>query len=229
VRKNITARALTAPVVGLVLGSLLLTGCAKAHPAASDQPAPSTPATTTAPPTSAPPSPTRTKKPKPTKKPTRTAGSGGAGGTDEPATAGGGICSDLDASEMGAVLAVTVTGSAIPGGGCEFDPHTDGDPSATVVETSFAATPGGMDGAKTNATSSVEGNPVDLTGIGDAAFVVTGTAFGGPDIEGAGAVKVGDRLVNVNVSQSTGLTRARVKALVIAVLRLAAGKLGGSG
>lgn len=211
-----------------MVGALALTGCGAGDsgPAAGAT-TPTTPVTSSAPSLSSSPTPTPTptRKPKPTRKPTRTAGSGGSGGADLPATAGGGICSDLEAADVGADLAETVTGSALPAGGCEFDPKRDGDPSASFVETSYKATPGGMDGAKTNATSSVEGDPVDLTGIGDAAFVVTGTAFGAPDIQGAGAVRVGDRLVNVMVSQSTGLTAARVKAIVVALLRLCASRL----
>jgi hypothetical protein len=206
------------------VGALVLAGCGAKAEDTSGTPEPTTPTATAVTPTVTP-TPSTTPRPKPTPRATRTAGNGGAGGPDLPATAGGGICSDLEASDVGAALAVGVTGSALSTGGCEFDPRRDGDPSATFVETSFRATPGGMAGAKTDATSSVEGEPVDLSGIGDAAFVVTGTAFGGPDVEGAGAVKVGDRLVNVTVSQSTGLTRTRVTSLVTALLRLAAARL----
>jgi hypothetical protein len=79
-----------------------------------------------------------------------------------------------------------------------------------------------MDGAKTEATSSVEGDPQDLTGIGDAAFVVTGTAFGEPAIQGAGAVRVGNRIISINLTQNTGMSAAGVKAMTIKLLKLAA-------
>jgi hypothetical protein len=90
-----------------------------------------------------------------------------------------------------------------------------------VVETSFAATAGGMDGAKEAATSSIEGVPQDVSGVGDAAFVVTGTAFGGDAIQGGGAVRIEDRLISVTLAQAGGLSRAKVRNLVLSLLRLA--------
>jgi hypothetical protein len=118
-----------------------------------------------------------------------------------------------------------VTGTAIPGGGCTFAQKNSSSPAASFVETSFRATPGGMTGAKNNATSAVEGTPEDLTGIGDAAFVVTGTEFGGDQTQGAGAVHVGNRLISVTLSQSAGLSAPQVRALVVKLLRFAAAKL----
>ncbi|RNL65053.1 hypothetical protein EFK50_03505 [Nocardioides marmoriginsengisoli] len=201
----------------------MLTGCGKdaeKDPVAAD---PTTPTVSSSPTPTATPTPTPTRKPKPTRTPTRPAeGNGDGEGDDTPAADGGGICADLDAGEVAAILGGAVTGSAMPPKGCAFNRKNPSAPAASFAETSFAGTPGGMDGAKTGATSSVEGEPVDLTGIGDAAFVVTGTAFGGTDLQGAGAVRVGDRLVNVTVAQSAGLPRAKVRALVVSLLTLAA-------
>lgn len=122
------------------------------------------------------------------------------------------------------MLGGEITGSAIPGGGCSFNQKSPDPPAATIYDVAFADMSGGMDGAKANATSAVEGEPVDLTGIGDAAFVVTGTSFGGTDLQGAGAVRVGDRLINVQLAQSNGLSRAKVRALVVNLLKLAVAK-----
>ncbi len=133
----------------------------------------------------------------------------------------------ISAAEVAHVVGGKFSGSAIPGGaGCTFDQANAKAPSATFVETSYAKTSGGMAGAKNDATSSVEGTPEDLTGIGDAAFVVTGTTFGGPYTDGAGAVRVGDRLISVTLDQSTGLSAAKVRSLVVALLQLVAGKAG---
>jgi hypothetical protein len=160
--------------------------------------------------------------PSPVSTPTQTEGDGDAEGDDTPATAGGGICSDLSSEEVAAVLAGAVTGSALPGGGCGFARSSAKAPGATFVERSLSKTPGGMEGAKSEATSSVEGEPRDLRGIGDAAFVVTGTAFGEPAVQGAGAVRVGNRVIIVNLTQNVGMRAAAVEAMTIKLLRLAA-------
>jgi len=147
-------------------------------------------------------------------------GNGDGEDDGQPATAGGGICADLSSDAVGAVLGVAVTGSALSGGGCAFDPKDPDSPAVTVIDTPYRPDPG-MAGAKTEATSAVEGDPEDLPSIGDAAFVVTGTSFGGEDVQGAGAVRLGDRLVAVTLAQSDGLAVARVRSLVVGLLRLA--------
>jgi len=156
--------------------------------------------------------------------PSQTEGDGDAEGDDTPATAGGGICGDLEATDVGAILGGTTKGAALPGGGCGFTLTAAKGPSSTFIEKSVAKTPGGMAGAKTEATSSVEGEPQDLSGIGDAAFVVTGTAFGEPAIQGAGAVRIGTRIINVTLTQNTAMSAAAVKAMVVKLLKLAVAK-----
>ena len=206
--------ALTAAAV------LSLTGCGASEEPVAQDPGP-TLATTTdsgAPGTD----PTDTTTPTAAGTPTATEGDGDSEGDDTPATAGGGICSDLSAGDVGAILGGATKGAALPGGGCGFTLTAAKGPSATFVEKSVARTPGGMAGAKAEATSSVEGEPQDLSGIGDAAFVVTGTAFGEPAIQGAGAVRVGTRIINVNLDQSGTMSAATVKAMTIKLLRLAA-------
>jgi hypothetical protein len=215
VRINATTRCLTA----LLVAGLVLTGCGKSddkEPAGAD-PTPTASATPTPTPT-----PTPTATPKPTRTPTKPAeGDGDSEGDDTPATAGGGICADLEPGDISEILGGDVTGSALPGGGCVFDQRDPSYPAASLVEASYAATDGGMDGAKEAATSSIEGEPQNLSGIGDAAFVVTGTAFGGDAIQGGGAVRIDDRLISVTLAQPGGLSRAKVKAMVLSLLRLA--------
>ena len=208
---------------GALLLGLVLTGCGSADPG----PAPTTTAPTTAATTAIPtPRPTPRPTPTPTRTPTRAStGNGDAEGDDTPATAGGGICGDLAAADVAAVLGGTVTGSALPTGGCEFAQRSPQRPVADFVESTYDAARG-MDPAKEQATSAVEGEPEDLTGTGDAAFVVTGTAFGGDQVQGAGAVRVGSRVVNISLSQSADLTRAAVRALLLRLLDLAERALG---
>src|SRR4051812_41161889 len=144
------------------------------------------------PPTSAPATPDATPTTSPTSSPSAVAsadggGDGDAEGDDSPSTAGGGVCRYIGAEEVGAVLGgITVRGSAVPGQtGCTFDQGGKRGMSVTVLDRSTSRA-GGMAGAKAEANSAVEGTPQDLSGIGSAAFVVTGAMFGGPDVNAAG-------------------------------------------
>jgi len=215
--RSAIAIALSAALVGVLVGGCGLTED-DADPIASPAPSASTPRTPAATDTAAP--PTTPSPSEPVSEPP--GGSGDGEEDDKPATAGGGICSDLEATAVGQVLGGTVVGAGLAPRGCEFNQTSTRAPSATFVEASYAATPGGMDGAKSNATASVEGEPQDLTGIGAAAFVVTGTVFGGEDVQGAGAVRVGDRLIEITLSQRQGVSAAKVRALVVDLLELAA-------
>jgi hypothetical protein len=177
-------------------------------------PSPSTagPATVAATPT-----PTKSRTPRPTAT-EPTAGDGDGVGDDEPFTAGGGVCGKLTASQVGEVIGAGVRGRGLAGGGCTFD-HADLRlPAATVKDTRYA----GMDAAKTEATSAVEGEPENLSGIGSEAFVVTGTVFGGPEVQGAGAVHVGSRTLHVWVTQHKAMDARAVRTLVVKLLQLLA-------
>jgi hypothetical protein len=77
-----------------------------------------------------------------------------------------------------------------------------------------------MAGAKSEANSAVEGTPKDLSGIGSAAFVITGAMFGGPDVNAAGAVQLGNRIVTVYLVQHSGLAASRVRSLEVDLLEL---------
>jgi hypothetical protein len=184
-------------------------------------PTPSTPAAT---PSSTPTHARATRTTSPAK-PTSSPGQGGDGdsvGDNQPATAGGGICRYVGADQVGAVLGVTVSGSAVPGEtGCKFDQGGKRGASVTILDKSTAQA-GGMDGAKSEATSAVEGTPQDLGGIGSAAFVVTGTMFGGPDTQGAGAVASGGRIISVYLVQRSGMSAATVRTIEVDLLKLVA-------
>lgn len=217
-------RIATATALAGVLS--LASACGGSSSSSSDQgalgstvdPSPTTSVPATPSPTA---SASRTRKPRPTTSaaaPT-TSGNGDSVGDDEPFTAGGGVCGKLTASQVGTVIGAGVRGNGLPGGGCEFD-HADARlPDATVKDTPYA----GMDAAKTEATSAVEGEPEDLSGIGTEAFVVTGTVFGGPDVEGAGAVHVGSRTISVLLVQHKSMSASAVRDLVVRMLRLVAG------
>jgi hypothetical protein len=182
-----------------------------------------TPATATSATPARTPTPTATRTPKP--RPTPTSSSGGNGDADEsaaPSTAGGGVCSHLGAERVGAVVGAAVRGTAVSGEtGCTFAQGGKRGTSVTVLDRSTAQV-GGMAGAKDEATSTVEGEPQDVAGIGAAAFVVTGSMFGEPDVQGAGAVQVGTRIVSVFLEQHHGMGAAKVRALETELLRLVA-------
>ena len=180
-------------------------------PAATPTTAPATPASTTAAPTKA-----------PSKTATASGGDGDAAGDNAPSTAGGGVCSHLGAQQVGAILGVAVRGAAVPGEtGCKFDQGGAKGMSVTVLDKTTAQA-GGMDGAKSEANSAVEGEPQDVAGIGSAAFVITGSMFGGPDVNAAGAAQVGGRIVSVYLEQRSGLAEAKVRGMELDLLKLVA-------
>jgi hypothetical protein len=181
-------------------------------------PATSTPSTST--PTTSTPTPTHTRTPKPS--PSAAGGDGDSQGHAAPSTAGGGVCGHLGADQVGAILGVTVTGSAVSGEtGCTFKQAGTRGMAVTVLDKSTSAA-GGMAGAKNEANSAVEGEPQDVPGIGSAAFVVTGSMFGGPDVNAAGATQVGGRIRSVYLVQHAGLAEPEVRGLETDLLRLVA-------
>ena len=187
-------------------------------PSTDPTPADPTPSATAASSSTPSAAPSRT----PSTTPSQDGGDGDAGEHTGPSTAGGGVCSHLSAAQVGAVLGVTVRGSAVPGQtGCAFDQGGKRGTTVTVLDKSVAQA-GGMDGAKNEANSAVEGEPQDVPGVGSAAFVVTGSMFGGPDVNGAGAVQVGGRILSVYLVQRSGLAEAKVRSLEVDLLELVA-------
>ena len=215
----IPSRTLLSVTLGCVLG-LLAGGCGgsavdpgEGALGSSVAPTPTTPAPTAA----------RTRTPKPVAPATTAADDGGDGdaeGDDSPSAAGGGVCRYVGAEEVAGVLGSAVRGSAVPGEtGCKFDQAGNRGMSVTILDKSVARA-GGMDGAKSEANSAVEGTPTDLAGIGDGAFVITGSMFGGPDVNAAGAVRIGDRIVSVFLVQRSGLPEKKVRGLEVDLLEL---------
>lgn len=208
--------SLSRPITALAL--VCAVGTAAACGDGGDNPGTGATVATVGPTTS---TPTPTPTPTPSE-PTPTHDEGGDGdaeGDDQPATAGGGVCSDLSDLQVGDVLDVSVSGSGIPGGGCEFKQGGTRGTTVTIRDRSVAEA-GGLDGAKAEATSTVEGEPVDVAGLGSAAFVVTGTVFGGTDVQGAGAVQVDNRIISVFLVQRSGLPKEKVQSLETDLLEL---------
>lgn len=223
-------------IVAVTATVLLLSGCGTdddpgTAPATTPPPAvtetPTLPAETptTAPPSSPTNSPTPTQSP--TATPTRPAtpasppaksptGRGGGENTGSGSAPTGAVCKRVQDRDVATVLGARVTRSSFSGG-CTFEQSDSDAPAATLEQSKFA----GMKAARDDVTSAVEGSPEPVT-VGDEAFVVTGTMFGGSDLQGGGAVRLGDQLVKVTVEQHQGLPRAKVRRLVLDLLRLAA-------
>ncbi len=128
-------------------------------------------------------------------------------------------CDVLTADEVGAVLGGAVTAKEVPGGGCGFDQDDPRAPSVGILAVSGAG--GGFDASKQGVV--VEGDPQDVPGVGDGAWMAIGTA-GGENLQGQGVVAVGDQLVNITLVQGDGLDRPAVASMTVALLTLVASK-----
>jgi hypothetical protein len=207
--------------LALVAALGALPACGTDGSGADDGALGATPGPTTATPSatlSATPTRSRTPKPKPAPSPSDDGGDGDDIGDDAPVTMGGGVCARIRPSDVAGIVGGDITGTGLSGGGCLFSQADRRAPEVTVKDESYA----GMDAAKTEATSAVEGEPEDLSGIGRGAFVVTGTIFGGTEINGAGAVHVGSRTLSVMLVHHTSMSGAKVRALVVELLKLVA-------
>lgn len=151
-----------------------------------------------------------------------------AGDTSDTASSGSGdekavdVCTQLTADEVGAILGGVVTAEDVPGGGCNF---SQDDPRAPSVafNTSSESDAGGFETATYGVTSVIEGDKESVD-IGDQAIVVIGTALGGSNQQGGGLTQVGDSLVQVTLTQGTGLAAEQVKGLTTQLVQLAADK-----
>lgn len=149
----------------------------------------------------------------------------GGGETDSPSGGLTDICPEITEAEVAAIVGAAVTVEEVPGGGCNFeqeDPRATSISFATNVEDPAA---GGFDGAVTGLSGTFDdAQGAEVPGVGDRAYAATGTVFGGESQQGGGLVLVGSARIQVQVAQSTGLSAAKVKALVVAALELAASK-----
>ncbi len=147
--------------------------------------------------------------------------------TAEEASGPFGICGLITAEEMGDVLGGPVVAQEIPGGGCNFTQNADPRAaSAALNETTVDDFAGGFEGTRSGVTAVVEGEVEDLEGVGDEAFVVAGSGTGGmgASVIGAGAVLIGDTVVQVTLLQAAEMSEDDVKQLTIAVLELIGSK-----
>lgn len=149
------------------------------------------------------------------------------GGEETPATSGPtDVCTLVTDAEIGAVLGSPVTRRDQPGGGCSFDQEDLSAASVALNTSAFTPSNGGYDAALSGVSMVISGKDgAAVDGIGDEAFVKTGTTMGGENQQGGGVVHLGSIIVQVTVLQGRGLSADAVRALVVDTLRLAASKL----
>lgn len=121
------------------------------------------------------------------------------------------FCDLLTAEQIGTAIGATVTMTQGPMDLCEFtqeDPRAlGGSVGATRVDIGNGGYEGYVTGARLTLTDPVE---VSLEGIGEQAFITTGTFAGGENLQGAGGVLVGGTVYTVNLSQGSGLTQEQL-------------------
>lgn len=116
-------------------------------------------------------------------------------------------CAVISVEEVGAILGGTFTSELGPFDACEFDQE---DPRAT----SFAldAQPlselgGGFDVYRSGSKSAfTDGKQVDVPGVGDEAFITTGTLGGGTNIQLQAATLVDNQVLTVSLTQASDIT-----------------------
>lgn len=135
------------------------------------------------------------------------------------------VCKVLGAEDVGKILGASVE-RLIAEQGCRFASPDDPEVASLGISQDELAALGGIDGSKAGIGSVIEGEVVDVPRVGDAAFVIIGSTFGGSTLTGGGAVALGSSLVQITVIPEPGSTAADVKATTVAVLSLIAKKAG---
>ncbi|MEO6606357.1 MAG: DUF3558 family protein [Aeromicrobium sp.] len=139
-------------------------------------------------------------------------------------------CKEISLDEAKAVLGYDVVMTEGPGSGCtwgnEENPRLA---SFSVNTTGDADVNGGIEGAKSGTTALIDGEPTDITGLADGAFVVFGPlkGGGGESIQAQGAILDGDQLIFVGITQLGGadVTQDEVAAQAEAGMKLVGSKL----
>jgi hypothetical protein len=147
-----------------------------------------------------------------------------AGDGDEPPAAGElpKFCELLTAGQVTEAVGAAVTLETAPFDSCEFDQEDPRAASGSLGVVEVGTGNGGFEGYRSGASGSLT-NGVDhpIEGLGDEAFVATGTFGGGESLQAGGGVLVGDGLVyTVNLAQSTGMTEDELVAISTRLLEL---------
>lgn len=131
------------------------------------------------------------------------------------------FCDLLTAEQVTAAVGAAVTLTTGPFDACEFkqdDPRAvSGSVGAVEVDTGN----GGFEGYQSGISGTLQNvaeHPVE--GLGDGAFVTTGTIGGGESLQTAGGVLVGGTVYTVNLSQASGMAEGDLVAIAEKLLKL---------
>lgn len=155
-------------------------------------------------------------------------GPSSAGG-DEADNASGGlidICNLVTDAEISDLLDGKVTKEEVPGGGCNFS--NEDNPRAASLQINASVIDdgaGGFEGSIAGLEGVLQGaGGGAVEGVGDQAYVKTGTFAGSEFVRGSGLVRVGTTAVQVDLSPNEGTSAKDVRAIVVDALTLVASK-----
>ena len=135
-------------------------------------------------------------------------------------------CKDISAAEAEAVLGFPVTVKEVPGGGCSWG--SEENPRLASLSVGEAQeSGGGIESSKVGTQSQLEGEPQDVAGVGDAAYVVVGKGkqFATTQFQAQGAIETNGKLILVGITQLGDSPEDEVRAQAEAGLKLVGSKL----
>ena len=140
--------------------------------------------------------------------------------TPDDGVPGTNICESLEVKDVGEVLGIALKGGDSSQGVCRFaDPGNPAGASVGVTQTALAAA-GGIETLKTSVSVFVNGKPVEVPDVGDAAVVVVGKGPIGDTAISAGAVAIEDNLIQVNVTPGAGVNPKDLEEKTVELLEL---------
>jgi len=130
------------------------------------------------------------------------------------------VCQTLNVADIEGVFGVDLKGGDFSPGVCRFaDPSNPAGASVGISQTALAAA-GGIDTLKTSVGVFVNGKPVEVPDVGDAAVVVVGKGPIGDTAISAGAVAIEDNLIQVNVTPGAGVNPKDLEEKTVELLEL---------
>lgn len=132
------------------------------------------------------------------------------------------FCELVTAEQVTEAVGAPVTLETAPFDSCEFDQEDPRAVSGSLGVVEVGTDNGGFESYRSGASAALTDgvdHPVD--GLGDEAFVATGTFGGGESLQAGGGVLVGGGLVyTVNLTQSTGMGEDELVAISTKLLEL---------
>ncbi|KRA39007.1 hypothetical protein ASD81_10620 [Nocardioides sp. Root614] len=131
------------------------------------------------------------------------------------------FCDLLTPDQVSAAVGAAVTLTTGPFDACEFKQEDPRAVSGSVGSVEVDTGNGGFDGYQSGITGTLT-NPVEhpVEGLGDGAFVTTGTFGTGESLQTAGGVLVGGTVHTVNLSQASGMAEGELVAIAEKLLQL---------